>query len=368
MRYLSARDQAILAHTQSHASLFGRDDLLPVVARGADRGKFLQAMLSQDILAVPMGGVTTACLCDAQGAIVAVAEVTVQPEAVILWTHRQSASLLLEGLDKFVIMDDVELTLEEDWALVELLGPTAPQVAAAAKLPWPVAGLTERVSFSSNPLADTEALLWASSAGGAAGSPLGSALPSLLIRVTREAQGGLVEALITAGAQVGSHAVREVLRVAAGQVLLAKDVTDGSLPLEVGLKGAVSYRKGCYLGQEAIAMMTYRGQIRRHLCWVTGEVGELPPSADAAPQAGWNLRSADGKRAGRLGTCVMAGGSTWFGLAMVQRRAFAAGALLQASDDNGHTASVRIFETTVPGALDSAPTAAPTTAPTEGAV
>lgn len=355
MRYLSARDQLILQHTQGQASLFGRDDLLPVVVRGADRVKFLQAMLSQDIKGLAENGVATACLCDAQGAMVAVAEVVMRPDAVMLWTQRQSAQLLLEGLDKFVIMDDVELSLEEDWALVELLGPSAHQVAAAAQLPWPQAGLTEHLLAGNAGISGAEALLWATMTGGAPDSPLGEALPSLLVMVTRDLQGDVAQALVAAGAQLGSHAVREVLRVAAGQVLLVKDVTDGSLPLEVGLKGAVSFRKGCYVGQEAIAMMTYRGQIRRHLCWVRGELSEGAAGGDGAPQAGWNLRTADGKRAGRLGTCVTVGGSAWYGLALIPRRAFAAGAQLQASDDSGHTVSLHIVQTTVAGALDSAP-------------
>lgn len=355
MRYLSARDQLILAHTQQHASLFGRDDLLPVVARGADRIKFLQAMLTQDIKALPEGSWATACLCDAQGAMVAVADLLVRPDSVMLWTHRQNAAQLLEGLDKFVIMDDVELQLEEDWALVEILGPQAPQIAASAQLPWPQEGLTVQLPSGTAALDGAEALLWSTQAGGAPGSPFGGALPSLLVMVARDLQGDIAAALVQAGAQLGSHAVREVLRVAAGQVVLVKDVTDGSLPIEVGLKGAVSFRKGCYVGQEAIAMMTYRGQIRRHLCWVRGVLAEGQAGKDGAPQPGWNLRKADGKRAGRLGTCVTVDGAEWYGLALVARRAFAAGAELQAADDQGRTAVVQILGTTVPGALDSAP-------------
>ncbi len=356
MRYLSERDQLILQHSQTHASIFGRDDLLPVVARGPDRVKFLQAMLTQDIQAIGEGGVATACLCDAQGAMVAVAEVLVRPDAVMLWTQRQSAQQLQERLDKFVIMDDVELSLEEDWALVELLGPEAPQVAAAAQLPWPQAGLIAQLPGGSPALAGAEALLWSTSSGGAPGSPLGPAMPSLLVMVARDRQGEVAEALLQAGAQLGSHAVREVLRVAAGQVVLVKDVTDGSLPIEVGLKGAVSFRKGCYVGQEAIAMMTYRGQIRRHLCWVRGELPQRQAGQeDGAPQPGWTLRSPEGKRAGRLGTCVTVGGTEWYGLAVVARRAYAAGAQLQAGDEQGRTAALQILGTTVPGALDSAP-------------
>lgn len=341
MRTLSERDQAIWQASLSGAVLFGRDDLVAVVARGPDRLKFLHAMVTQDVKGLPEGGVAPTCLCDAQGAMVAVCELLLRADAAVLWTQRQSAAQLHEGLDKFIIMDDVELTIDDDWALVELLGPNAPQLAERAGLAWPQAGHSAVQAFAGG-----EVTLWSGLAGGAAGSPLGEALPALYLMMPRDQQGEVAQALLQAGASIGSHAAREVLRVAGGQPLLAKDIADGSLPLEVGLKGAVSFRKGCYVGQEAIAMMTYRGQIRRHLCWVSG------PADPPLPEAGWALKTSEGKRAGRLGTCILIG-QTWYGLAMIARKAYAAGAALQAVGDDGATAALQLLGTTVVGALDS---------------
>lgn len=341
MRTLSDRDQAIWQTCRRTAGLFGRDDLVALVARGGDRLKFLHAMLTQDVKGLPEGAVATTCLCDAQGAMVAISEMVLRPDSVVLWTQRQSAQQLFEGLDKFIIMDDVELAIDEDLALVELLGPSAPQIALAAGIAWPEAGLS-----AVQPLAAAEVLVWSGLSGGAQGSPLGEAMPALYLMIPRDSQGDVAGLLVEAGASIGSHAVRELLRVASGQLLLAKDIADGSLPLEVGLKGAVSFRKGCYVGQEAIAMMTYRGQIRRHLCWVQGEI------AQGVPECSWALKTAEGKRAGRLGTCIAVGPS-WYGLAMVPRKAYAAGAELQVVGEDGSSASAQLLGTTVVGILDS---------------
>lgn len=350
MRTLSDRDQAIWQTCRRTAGLFGRDDLVAVVARGGDRLKFLHAMLTQDVKGLPEGAVATACLCDAQGAMVAISEMVLRPDSVVLWTQRQSAQQLFEGLDKFIIMDDVELAIDEDLALVELLGPSSPQIALAAGIAWPEAGLSAvqpLASTEGRTEATAEATVWSGLTGGAPGSPLGEAMPALYLMIPRDSQGDVAGLLVEAGASVGSHAARELLRVASGQLLLAKDIADGSLPLEAGLKGAVSFRKGCYVGQEAIAMMTYRGQIRRHLCWVQGDI------AQGVPECGWALKTAEGKRAGRLGTCISVGPS-WYGLAMVPRKAYdAAGAELQVVGEDGSSASAQLLGTTVVGILDS---------------
>jgi folate-binding protein YgfZ len=282
--------------------------------------------------------------------MVAISEMVLRPDSVVLWTQRHSAQQLFEGLDKFVIMDDVELAIDEEVALIELLGPAAPQIALAAGIAWPEAGLS-----AVQPLAAAEAVMWSGLTGGAPGSPLGEAMPALYLMIPRDSQGDVAGLLVEAGASIGSHAARELLRVASGQLLLAKDIADGSLPLEVGLKGAVSFRKGCYVGQEAIAMMTYRGQIRRHLCWVQGQIGQgwvQGQVAQGQPECGWSLKTAEGKRAGRLGTCISLGQS-WYGLAMVPRKAYAAGAALQVVGEDGSSAPAQLLGTTVVGILDS---------------
>ena len=171
------------------------------------------------------------------------------------------------------------------------------------------------------------------------------------MQLARADIGSVVGTLTSLGARIGCHAAADTLRILAGRPLLGTDVDDASLPLEAGLAAAVNYRKGCYLGQEAIAMMTYRGQMRRHLCWVSAapETPALGPGLVPMAGAGWALRTADGKRAGRMGSAVILRDGQSVGLAMVQRKAFAPNVELWATADDGSQARVRVLGTTAPG-------------------
>jgi folate-binding Fe-S cluster repair protein YgfZ len=125
VRILSAADQRALDAALQHVALFGRDDLLPVLVTGQDRAKFLHNMLTQEVKALEPGRVLPAVLCDAQGGMIAVVSMVVQSERIVLWTDRARAQDLAEALDKYVIMDEVELAVDEDLALVGLVGPDA---------------------------------------------------------------------------------------------------------------------------------------------------------------------------------------------------------------------------------------------------
>jgi tRNA-modifying protein YgfZ len=99
-------------------------------------------------------------------------------------------------------------------------------------------------------------------------------------------------------------------RIAAGIPAVPIDLGLGDLPNEAGLEAeAISYTKGCYLGQEVMARLKSMGQVRRRLCRVRGEGGRWPalpaPIFVAARQVG-ELRSAAGD-----------GATGWIGLAMV---------------------------------------------------
>jgi aminomethyltransferase len=347
-RVISARDQAIATQVRDAAALFGRDDLLAVVATGKDFKKFLHAMLTQDVKGLADGTLRTTCLCDPQGAVLATAIQVLGPDRAVLWTERSLAPVLRDTLDRYVIMDEVELSIDDDLALVQLIGATSPALMQRLGLPEPALGSWHTAQLLGMPVDLGQAV-----AGGAHGSPAGEALPCFFIQLQRDHLGDVAAALIEAGATPGSHAAFETLRIASGwPSLTAGDVDPGSLPLEIGLKTAVDYRKGCYMGQEAIAMMTYRGQIRRHLCWVERE-------GEALPGAGWQLRDVAGKRAGKMGSAVLLADGRLWGLASVQRKAYAPGAVLTAASDDGTaTAQVRIVATTVPSVLSAEGTAA----------
>jgi folate-binding protein YgfZ len=352
MRNLTDFDLALLHQVVATGGIFGRDDLLAIRATGPDHLKFLHNMLTQDVKGAVALEARQTCLCDAQGAIVAVAEQLKLDDAVVLWTQRNAAQTLHDSLDRYIIMDDVELQLDEDTAYVSVLGPAAWLLAEHA-------GCAAVGHAASLTIAGHPALVWLVDRGDLAhvSALTGDApLTEVAVQLPRASVPTLVALAQRLGAAIGNHAVWDALRLARGVVLMAEDIAGGSLPLEVGLKHSVSYKKGCYVGQEAIAMMTYRGQIRRHQCWL--EPFDSGQAAADWCEADWTLRTLDGKKAGTTASAV-----TWPGgclsLGLVQRKAYAEGAVLQAVSPDGQTVQVRVVATTVPGALAVQKAAAP---------
>jgi folate-binding protein YgfZ len=322
---LSEADQRVLNAALQGAVVFGRDDRALLWVRGRDRLKFLHNMLTQKVRDLPEGAVRSALLCTAEGAITAEMTLVVLPDAVALWTDRARLAQLEAGLDRYIIMDDVELATDDDAALVQLCGPRATAVAGLIDEPTDLAiAVTEPVP----------GWRWRDDSG------------AVWWHIRRDDLARWVPSVLQAGATVGCQAAVEALRVAAGQPKLGVDIDDGSLPHEAGLGAAVYFAKGCFLGQEAMVMMRDRGQLRRHLCWVE--------PVEGVADTGWTLRTSEGKRAGRMGSMVVRQDGA-LGLAMVQRKAFAPGAVLTATSDSGDTATVRVRDTTVAGALAPEP-------------
>ena len=97
-------------------------------------------------------------------------------------------------------------------------------------------------------------------------------------------------------------------RIVAGIPAVPTDIGPGELPNEGGLEtDAISYTKGCYLGQEVIARLKAMGQVRRRLVRVRGD-GAPPPVPAAVFQGG--------RKAGEISSVAVDGGA-WIGLALV---------------------------------------------------
>jgi folate-binding Fe-S cluster repair protein YgfZ len=112
-------------------------------------------------------------------------------------------------------------------------------------------------------------------------------------------------------------------------------VGPGDLPNEAGLEAeAISYTKGCYLGQEVMARLKSMGQVRRRLVRVGG-AGESIPALPVPLFGG-------GRAVGELRSAVRDGAGGWSGLAMLSRLQVAAGAEL-AWTPQGNPA-VRVLE------------------------
>lgn len=201
--------------------------------RGADRHTFLQGMVSNDVLTLAPGESRPAALLDSTGHILADLHVHAFSDSLVIETDPACLSALHETLDKFLIMEDVTLSdVSDQWAVLSVLGEGAAQLA---DLP----GDKRPLAIPLAPGYD----LWLPAAKSAAAWAL----------------------LIAAGAAPMGEDAAEALRVEAGIPAWGRELSPSMLLPEAGMDDAVSYTKGCYVGQEIVARLHARGHTNRAL-------------------------------------------------------------------------------------------------------
>jgi tRNA-modifying protein YgfZ len=171
------------------------------------------------------------------------------PEELLLDTERVALQALFDMIRRFKVGYEVELhkrTLER--GLLSLIGPGARRIANAAKLPQ-----MEHANASVE-IDGVEAV--------AVRTDIGVDLICDAADTER-----LTAALRARGAQAISEAAAECLRIEHGRPRYGIDLDDTTIPQEAGLnERAVSFTKGCYVGQETVARLFYRGKPNRRLC------------------------------------------------------------------------------------------------------
>jgi folate-binding protein YgfZ len=197
---------------------------------GKDRQDFLHRMCTQKVNGVAPGEAVHAAFLTAKGRVLAEGMVLVRAEDVLLVVHPRTAEPLRVHLVKYVIMDEVEVEdASAGWRLVAVLGPGA-------------ADLAGRRGPSALAFAD----------------PRRGAPAQDLLAPPEEAE-ALRARLAAAGATPLEEGDLEVLRILGGAARFGVDVDEERLPMEAGLIAtAVSFDKGCYLGQEVVLRGTFR--------------------------------------------------------------------------------------------------------------
>jgi len=253
---------------------------------GGDRTRFLHGMVTNTVTGLAEMTCNHASLTTVQGQTLL--DVWVHHLGDHLWLETETGfqTKLFESLDKYLIADDVTMADETDqWAILGVVGPQAIGVVETV-LNVNVQDLAENQTYQGQ-WQGTE--FWATrrSFWGVGG---------LDVRVQGDKKEPLWESLIAAGAKpVGKQAL-EILRVEAGVPRCGIEIDESVAPLETGLEDAVDFNKGCYIGQEVIAKMHFRGKPRRYLVGLKIDGDEvIAPSSDLYT---------DEKRVGKLTSCV----------------------------------------------------------------
>lgn len=237
---------------------------------GEDRARLLHAMTTNQIEQLKPGEGCYTFFLNAQGRILGDANVLCEAESLLLDTEPQARASLFQHLDQFIIADDVTLEdVTDSMATVAIEGPQA--AGALGKLGAPVPETEQSWQDWNGKL-----VVRASSTGSM----------GWLVFVPASEKQAFIESL--GGVPQADADAARLVRIENGRARYGEEITERFLLQETGQMRAVSFSKGCYLGQEIVERVRSRGQVHRHLLPVQIETENVPP-------AGTKLAGADGK-------------------------------------------------------------------------
>jgi folate-binding protein YgfZ len=263
MTSLPSKALELLASAAVHRTL---DRVVHV--RGDDARSWLNGQVSNDLRGVEEGEARYALALTVKGRIVSDLWVLAEGTGMALVLPAERCEATLDRFDKHIIMEDVELALDPALEVLTVQGPRAHDVLAQ------VAGGVHRY-------------------GCARLTPGG-----VDVWVEREQSDALFTALVMAASGLGGGALDaqswSEAHVALAVPRVAVDFGEDSYPQEAGLgPRALSFQKGCYLGQEVVYMLENRGQLARRLVQLEG--------ATSAPlELGALVMDEQGKRVGEV--------------------------------------------------------------------
>ena len=241
---------------------------------GDDRASFLHGMCSNDITGLKSGDVAPVLFLTEHAHLIGDANVWCQADTLLVEIERNLWPAVRAHLERFLVADDVEF--EEDAAAVRLSdviqidGPRASGSLAAV--------FGDRAPLSG-------AWRFAAAAGDSAliAQVTRFGHPAFTILAPRQEAHAISAQLAARG---GSSAdIREVteeafdiIRVESGSARSGVDTNDRTIALEARLEPAISFSKGCYIGQETIERATARGALKRRLMGVRIDRRNLPAS------------------------------------------------------------------------------------------
>jgi folate-binding protein YgfZ len=250
----AAQAQTATAATRS-ALAVPAPELATLVVTGGDRRAWLNGLLTCDLAPLADGACAYGLFVSLKGRILADALVLLDGERVLLATPNATLAELRASLDAHLIMEDAEVAVGA-FEVEMVHGPRSTEVLEAAR---------------------------GAGASGGAIDPTG--LGGAVIFAPTERVAAIASARDAALAHVGGargdDAAWEALRIERRVPRLGVDFDSTTYPQEAGLeKRAISFNKGCYLGQEVVCMLEMRGHVKRRLVALRVEAA-VPPARGA---------------------------------------------------------------------------------------
>jgi len=239
---------------------------------GHDRVRWLNGMVSNNIRDLAAGHGVYAFVLNAQGHIQGDLYAFNRSESLILEIERAQVEKLLQIFRRYIIMDKVETRdLSEGIARIGLAGPKSAEVLKA-------------LAFNTDQLAT---LQFAATEWNGIQVTLVSfdnpCVPTYELWIPKEHAETLWAAALKSSAEEVSPESLEAFRIACGIPKVGRDIRERDLPQETGQERALSFTKGCYIGQEIVERIRSRGAVHRALAGF--EVVGSHPTAGTKIQA-----------------------------------------------------------------------------------
>jgi len=283
---------------------------------GADRVRFLNGLFTNDVAALAPGRGCHAAMLNVKGKVIAEAIVLADADSLLVEVVPELLRPVLATLERHAIVDDV--AFEDHTDRLEELGAYGDDASAAIERA--LGPLPELPPFAHHVAGAVRVV--------AANDPLPG------YRLIGE-RGAARAALDRTG--VAQHAISddewEIARVEAGQPRWGVDLGEEHFPTEARLDDAISYTKGCYMGQEPIARLAARGHLNRRL------VG-LRLDGDRPAERGARLSSAEREDAGAVTSSVRSPRFGAIALAYLHRTAWTPGTRLTLHEASGPRAAI----------------------------
>lgn len=268
-----------------------------ILVTGTDRIRWLNGMVSNAVQALPENEGNYNFLLNAQGRIQGDCMVYRRPGDVLISTGQDQIAAMVSSLDRYIIMDDVELKeVSAEWTGLSIAGPGAAEALRRLSVdPLPeceprgnarLRKMRLQISAeSASSCADADAILIAIP------SPL---LPRYELWLPPSGILACWDALVGAGARPAGTDAMEALRVLEGVPRYGLDFDSKNLPQETGQSRALHFAKGCYLGQEIVERIRSQATVHRKLRQfeLTGDLPSLPCDLRRADQVVGRLTSA----------------------------------------------------------------------------
>jgi folate-binding protein YgfZ len=272
---------------------------------GDDRASFLHGMCTADVNGAKPGAILPALFLNEHAHVIADAFIWVTVDALILDIDADAWTRTLAHLEKLLVADDVEFEDAAALAVIDVEGPAALDAIGASSLAtW---------SFIE--------------AGGSLVGNLpryGGPAASVISR--RDSIDSTIAAILekTPGSRRVDSSMLETIRIENGVARVGIDTTDKTIALEARLNRAISFNKGCYLGQETIERATARGGLKKRMFG-------LKFHGEGLPAAGAVLTLAE-KEVGRVTSAVRSQLFGAIGLAILHHSAWTPGTDLKVGE------------------------------------